>query len=83
MKIRQLFDFVEGEFDTENDKIICVADKKHLDVQLCFKSNMHIPFAEIRLFTDDRNAEEVFEDAKQLGDEICKRWNENNNLKNK
>lgn len=79
MKIRQLFEFVDGDFDTDKDHLICVADKKYLEVNLCFKSNMHIPFAEIRLYTDDWDAEEVFEDAKKLGDEICKRWNQNNN----
>lgn len=83
MKIKPKFDFVQGDFDTDKGKIVCVANSKYQLVELCFKSNMLIPFAEIKLYSNGCRSGEVFEDAKNLGDEICRRWNEKNNLKNK
>lgn len=83
MKIEHKFKFVKGGFDTDKGEIGCVSNSKYNSVELCFKANMLIPFAEIVLYTQDYHASVVFEDAKKLGDEICKRWNQNNNLKNK
>ncbi len=80
MKIRQLFEFVEGEFDTEKDKLVCVSRKKYNEVRLCYKYNMNIPFAQIELYSNGSDAAEVFEDAEKLGEEICKRWNDHTRL---
>jgi len=77
MEIKQKFDFVDGNFETDSGKLICVMHIKYAQVNICFKSNMHIPFAEIKLHSKDRfsDAKEVLEDAYNLGEEICKRWN--------
>lgn len=81
MKINHKFKFVKGDFDMDKGEIECVSNSKYNLVELCFKGNMFIPFAEIVLYTRDYHASEVFEDAEKLGDEICRRWN--NELKNK
>lgn len=75
MEISHKFNFVRGDFDTEKGEIACVANSKYYLVELCFKSNMFIPFAEIVLYSEEHHAQLVFEDAKRLGDEICRRWN--------
>lgn len=78
MEIKHKFEYVNGSFETETGELICVGNRKYGRVNICFKSNMHIPFAKIDLCTHDRakDYDEVFEDAKALGDEICRRWNE-------
>lgn len=82
MKINQKFDFVEGDFETDSDELICIKSEKYCEVELCFKGNMHIPFAKIKLHSKDlyADAKEVLNDAYELGKEICKRWNENKPL---
>ena len=77
MKIKNLFEFVEGDMDTETDKLICVGVKKYGEVLLCVKSNMHIPIAKIKLHSKDLavDADAVFDDAVKLGEEIARRWN--------
>lgn len=77
MEIDHKFDFVEGTFDTETGELICVRIDKYCEVKLCFKSNMHIPFAKIKLHSRDTygDAKSVIDDAYNLGNEICKRWN--------
>jgi hypothetical protein len=82
MKIKQLFKYVIPgcTFDTDTDKLVCVQSRKHASVDLCFKaSNGNIPFAEIRLQDSGlwKDAEAVYEPACKLGEEICKRWHEN------
>jgi len=76
-KIKQKFDFVDGEFDTDEGELSCVSTEKYMSVYLCFKHNMNITFAQIKLHSSDRyiDAKEVFEDATILGKEICRRWN--------
>lgn len=79
MDINTKIKYVEGSFDTETGKIVCVQKKKYGSVQLCFTThNMHVPFAEIKLHSEDLaiDADAVFEDACKLGDEIVRRWNE-------
>lgn len=78
MKIKTKLPFVEGEFDTQLGEVICVQSHKYSSVDLCFKSNMHIPFASIKLHSSDTlvNSQEVYEDACKLGEEIARRWNE-------
>lgn len=77
MEIKTQIEFVEGAFETDTGKLVCVQSRKHVDVQLCFKAGMNVPFADIKLYTKDRyvDAKAVFEDAVKLGDEIVKRWN--------
>jgi len=77
MRIGHKFECVEGEFDTDEDSLVCVPDRKYTEVHLCFKCNMNIPFAQIRLHSRDLyiDAKEVFEDACKLGEEIVRRWN--------
>ncbi len=72
MKINQRFNFVEGTFDTETGKLVCVASEKYAEVKLCFKENMNIPFTVIRLFSKDRlaDAQAVFKDAQNLGEDM-------------
>ena len=88
MEIEHRFINVTGNFDTDTDKIICVARRKDARVDLCFKANMHIPFAKIRLYQRDRfvDAEACFKSAQALGEEIERRWKlqaENEKLKEK
>ncbi len=77
MKINQKFDFVDGSFDTDTGKLECVKYSKYNRVDLCFKEGMNIPFAQIKLHSRDLSidAQEVLEDANNLGEEIARRWN--------
>lgn len=77
MLINQKFDFVEGAFDTETGELVCVRKDKYAEVTLCFKENMFIPFARIKLHSEDTfgKAKETMDDAYKLGKEICERWN--------
>lgn len=81
MKIKHKFTHVNGDFDTDTGAIICVQRTKYAEVVLCFKANMNIPFAEIKLFDTDlyKDAEATMEDAYKLGREIAHRWNSNIN----
>lgn len=78
-KIAMKCEFVDGTFDTDTGKMICVPSFKHASVDLCFKTDngMNVGFARIKLYGRDRfvDAQAVFEDASILGEEICKRWN--------
>ena len=67
MEIQQRFKFVEGNFDTLTNKMLCIASDKHGTVELCFKlydSGLYKDFAA------------TMPDAKKLGEEIARRWNE-------
>ena len=77
-KINHKFPHVDGSFDTDSGKLICVVKKKYGSVDLCFKESMYIPFAKIRLHSRDRyvDAMAVMDDAQKLGDEIANRWND-------
>ena len=74
--IKHKFLNVTGDIDLDEVEIISVPRKKHARVDLCFKANMHIPFARIILHSKDRfvDAEASFESAVMLGDEIERRW---------
>ena len=81
MKIKPKFEFVSGSFDTETNKMLCIASNNHGTVELCFKEQdcgWNIPFAEIKLYDSDlyKDFKETMPDAKKLGDEIARRWNE-------
>lgn len=77
MEINHKFDFVEGSFDTETGKLVAVCQDKYADVSLCFKTNMNVPFAKIKLYSKDRfiDAKETMDDAYRLAKEIADRWN--------
>ena len=78
MQINHKIEFVDGPFDTDIGKLVCVGNRKYGDVALCFKANMNIGFAKIRLYSGQRavDADAVFDDALALGEEIARRWNE-------
>ena len=71
------FEYVEGTFNMNTDKLVCVSKDKYKDVHLCFKSNMNITFVEIELYDSERfiDKEATFESAVKLGEEIVRRWN--------
>ena len=77
MEINHKIQFVEGAFETDTDELICTGSRKYGEVNLCFKANMHVPFAKIKLHSRDRfiDADAVFNDAMKLGNEIAERWN--------
>jgi len=81
MEITPKFKFVEGSFDTLTNKMLCIASDNHGTVELCFKEQdcgWNIPFAKIELFDSDLYVDfkATMDDAKKLGEEICRRWNE-------
>lgn len=81
MDITPRFNFVEGSFDTKTNKMIVIASDNHGTVELCFKEEdcgWNIPFAEIKLYDSGlyKDFSATMEDAKKLGEEISRRWNE-------
>ncbi|MDR2099704.1 MAG: hypothetical protein LBP40_02600 [Campylobacteraceae bacterium] len=79
MKITPKWEYVEGSFDTETVKLVCVAKEKYDDVILCVEEegrSSNFGFAEITLNTNGCDKHAVFDDAKKLGEEIARRWNE-------
>lgn len=83
MEITPKFKFVEGSFETKTNKMLCIASDNHGTVELCFKEEgcgWNIPFAKIELFDSDlyKDFKATMNDAKALGDEIARRWNECN-----
>lgn len=81
MKITPKFNFVEGSFDTQKVKMLCVPSEKHGCVELCIKedhSMWNYPIAKIKLHSKDLYVDfkTTLEDATRLGNEIARRWNE-------
>lgn len=81
MKIRQKFSLVTGEFDTTTDKMLCIASDKHGTVELCLNEDgcgWNIPIAKIELYDTGlyKDFKATLADAKNLGEEIARRWNE-------
>ncbi|EPG9350426.1 TPA: hypothetical protein ACNVX4_006018 [Pseudomonas aeruginosa] len=78
MEISPRLDGVDGTFNTDTGQLKCVPYPKYAEVLLCFAERANIPFARIKLHSEDRyqTALAVYPDAVQLGDEITKRWNE-------
>ncbi|WP_300440638.1 hypothetical protein [Christiangramia sp.] len=78
MEIGHDFNFVNGAFDTKQGELVAVQKNKYKEVHLCFKANMNIPFAKIKLHSADRfeSADKVMNDAYQLATEIARRFNE-------
>lgn len=83
MQITPKFKFVEGSFDTETNKMLCIVDDNHGTVELCFKEKdcgWNIPFAAIKIYDSGKYVDfaETMKDAQKLGNEIARRWNESN-----
>lgn len=83
MKITPKFKYVMGSFDTLTDKMLCIASDKHGTVELCLSDGGHGPnirIAQIKLYDGDLYVDfkATMSDAKKLGDEIARRWNECN-----
>lgn len=82
MIITPKFQFVEGSFDTATSKMVCVSKSEDVSVELCIKERddkgWNIPIASIELHSSNLyvDGKEVFEDARKLGEEIARRWNE-------
>lgn len=78
MELKPLIDGVTGTFDTATVRLVCVPMPKHAEVLLCLAERMNIPFAQIRLHSEDRyqDAIAVLPDATALGNEIAQRWND-------
>lgn len=81
MEITPRFKFVEGSFDTKTNSMLCIASDNHGTVELCFKEEScgwNIPFAEIKLYDSGlyKDFAATYNDAKKLGEEISRRWNE-------
>ena len=86
MDITPIFEFVTCSFDTKTNKMLCIASDNHGTVELCFKEqdcNWNIPIAKIELFDSGlyKDFKATMKDAKALGDEIARRWNECSNKK--
>lgn len=81
MEITPKMDFVEGSFDTTTCEMVCVPRWKYMTVELgirCDKGSSIVPVAEIKLYDSDLHvdAKATFDQAKSLGEEIARRWNE-------
>lgn len=83
MEITPRIEGVTGAFDTETGRLVCVSMPKHAEVLLCFAERMNIPFANIKLHSEDlyKDAMAVLPDATALGEEIASRWNDYSALK--
>lgn len=81
MKITPKFEYVTGSFDTDNVKMLCLANENHGKVELCIEENpngFNFPIGTIKLHSRDLYVDfkETLGDAKCLGKEIARRWNE-------
>lgn len=77
--IKVRFEAVDGDFDFATGKLKCVGSKKYAEVSLCFVSDngWFVPFAKIKLHSSSlwNDAVATFDDAVALGEELCTRWN--------
>ena len=48
------FELVEGAFDMNSGRLVCVQKRKYSEVRLCFSGQMNIPFATIKLYDGQR-----------------------------
>lgn len=68
----------DGTDKVEELELLCISKKRYGQVELCFRGGgFNIPFAKIKLYDSSRaiDADATFESAKFLGEEICRRWN--------
>jgi len=77
MILKHRIEFVDGDIDTDKQKLSCGANRKYGQVSLCFDCGMSVGFASIKLHSSDtaKDADAVFDDARKLGEEIARRWN--------
>lgn len=78
MQINHRLAGVTGAFNADTGQLACVPMAKHGAVLLCFKERANIPFAKIKLHSEDRyfEAMAVLDGATALGNEIVARWNQ-------
>lgn len=78
MDISHKIEYVNGDFNTITEHLIAVKNPKYGSVTLCFKANMYISFAEIKLHSRDLavDADAVIDSAYDLANEIARRFNE-------
>ena len=81
MKIIPKWNFVSGDFDTKDIKMMCIPSDKHGTIELAVKSpdcTCNFPIAKIELYSSERYVDfkETYDDAVKLGNEIARRWNE-------
>jgi hypothetical protein len=86
MEITPKFTFATGSFDTKEVKMLCIASDNHGTVELCIKEEgcgWNIPIGEIKLYDSNLYVDfkATMDDARKLGDEISRRWNEINEKK--
>lgn len=69
----------DGTDKVEELELLCISKERYGSVELCFRGGgWNIPFAKIKLYDLNRaiDADATFESAKFLGEEICRRWNQ-------
>lgn len=78
MDISHKLEYVEGDFDTVTGELVAVQNPKYGSVTLCFRANMNITFAEVKLHSRDlaMDADAVLDSAYALAEEITRRFNE-------
>lgn len=78
MEISHKIQYVEGDFDTIAGELVAVKNPKYGSVCLCFRANMNISFAEIKLHSRDLaiDADAVIDSAYNLANEIARRFND-------
>jgi len=82
MILKHRIEYVDGDIDTDTQKLSCGGNRKYGTVALCFDCGMSVSFADIKLHSSDkaRDAKAVWDDAHLLGAEIARRWNEYNTV---
>lgn len=77
MILKHKIEYVDGDIDTNKQKLTCGGNRKYGTVALCFDCGMSISFADIKLYSGNRakDADAVWDDAYALGLEIARRWN--------
>ncbi len=79
MKITPKMEFVSGSWDMDTCEMVCIPSRKYASVGLALRCGDYtsVQVAEIKLYDSDlwRDAKETFEDAKNFGEEMARRWN--------
>ena len=80
MQITPQFKGIKGSFDTQTNKMICIANYQGGYIELAFKEtncDWNFPIATIKIYGSNlrKDFEQTFEHAQKLGEEIARRWN--------
>ena len=77
MEIVPIITGVSGSTPINEIELISVANAKYGSVELCMKSGMNIPLAEIKLHDSGRlvDALKTFEMAEEIGEKLSEGWN--------